>query len=254
MNSIPGCNCVTPKDGRTMNELGKELGAAHDLYCAFRDIGGTPKDIRAITGMRDALQKVIFRSRGILPAEESVYDMILNLDASTNINRDRNNPQTLIVDQRLGMWVMELNNPEGYIVGDKQMVFICPLHKECMHRGRFDRKKLGYFDGRIDLNAQAAEALAGNPMVLQNIFSDLSPGEDWKDEKIFFLGTVWMQEALVKGNSGTRHGWDICAKALVCSSDGAMSVVNEPLPVGKWPSNYYIALLIPYYSKVSKMK
>ena len=243
MKSIPRRhNKVIPKDGRTVNELGKELGVAHELLCAIRKLGGTRKDIREICNKPEALQALIYRTRGILPEEETV-DTIMNLEAEPRIPTGFNSAEEIIFDQRLGMWVMELNHTKGYVLGDKKMAFIHPKNGDCMNNGMFVRLRLGWIDF-IDLNAQAATALYENPSFTQNIFSSLSEGVDWKDEKIFFLGTIWKQRALTKGNSGKNHGWDICAMALTSNTEGEVALKEEPLPVGCWPENYYIAILV----------
>ena len=244
MNNTPNV-VVRDRGGRNENsEIGKELSHAHKLICQLRHAGATWDDLVA---MRDAKLEVfsefIARIRGISVTDDR--DEIINLDyepgsfeSLTDLSKGFLASKGVydVDDDRLGIWQVQ-SESWGIFFGNMKFSVERPSGKGCFQKDppRYCRGDLlGISKNRVYLNLAMATWFSQGGRI--DIPFDGSPFNDnWGNDTIFFLGTVWWVPIRKV----------FLAPALTSNKSGHIKYQIWPIPVGKWPENCYVALLVP---------
>lgn len=231
------------------SNLGKELAQAHALYCALRYQGFNADDIGKLVKADPTLwAHTLALIRGVVPLGNLSSELV-NLDKHPGIKRDRLKKTNLFRDLRLGVWLSDWTG-DGIKIGDHYVDIIRPQGWGVQNSKFFDRLTLNpdphQKEKVIDLNSQAAAWFyEEHSDAARNFFEltgQIAKSDEWKDDKIFFLGTLWTVNEMPY------------AMALVSNTDGLVHCRPEPLPVGKWPENCYIAVLVKDPTSLKRYK
>jgi len=227
------------RDGKESQNIGKELSLAHKLFCRIRASGATAHDMKRLLEVSDAhFDHLLASARDVLPDHLWEYESqseLVNLDRDPEFDLSKGcNEISLIEDNRLGVWLLE----DGLVLGGNKVAIVKGFGK-CFNRGAYHQPGVDPNKARqwVHLNYQAAKWLMSdyNPDRTHNLFESIGDGEI-KEEKIFFLGTVWKYR---------RADSKIYAPAIVMAADGSIELKQEPIPEGAWPKDSYLAVLVP---------
>ncbi len=242
MNGKPNTTVKVNAHDNT-NELGREAGHLHKFLCKLREVGATQYDLVCMRTVNDRiLEQFLGALRGTIPLPEQDWETV-NLDRGWNINHlepviapEDVSISKAISDIGLGIWTLECEGG-GLILGDMKVAVYQPTGS-CIVDGMYSRDRLDspaphYYD----LNLAAARWLTGENFRAQGVFSGPPFSDEWANETLFFLGTVFLGNSLDKKY--------VLAPALTSNKKGLITLGLKPIPVGPWPEHCFAAVLVP---------
>jgi hypothetical protein len=268
MNSKP--RRVEVRDGKVQDTPPVNVLEITHRFCRkFMNAGGTWDDLKSLTDSPDSrpFELLLASRHGILPSvllDEFKDEVeLVNLNCAHGLEADvREGSAVMIKDDRLGIWRCEYDSQDSRIVlGDCKLV-VMKVEGYCLNQsGLFQLwplklvppadLKLSDKAQVVQLNGQAARWLyAGNFQRLENLFTGLPfEGNEWKNEYIYFLGTVWNETP----GDGRKERFDpeisnFMAYAFrsheVAANNDLITLERVYVPVGVWPADSYVAVLV----------
>ena len=243
MNNTPRVEIRDEAGSNSENkQIGKELAHAHKLLCRLRHIGATRDDLVA---MRDAnlliFEEFLGRIRGIeIPDDQEPYFAPINLDydpgsfeSLSKLSGGMVDAETkLSSDHRLGIWPNK--EEDGSLVFGNMKFAVQRPSGSCVNGTMFcSGNLLGLSQGYVYLNLAMATWFSRRGIDIP--FDQASPQCEIGNHEIFFLGTVWFDWNAKK----------YFAPTIGSGKNGRIKYGIKPIPDGEWPSNCYVAILVP---------